>query len=99
MIARSLDSSIVVERNGISTPGKCGCPPHHEAVGDQRKALGKMKDRVRQISGRQGGRRLPDVIEELRSYLMGWRNYFDLASTPQVFANLDHLTGPYPDSG
>jgi len=54
-----------------------------------KKALGKMKDRVRQISGRQGGRSLPDVIGELRSYLMGWRNYFGLASTPQIFANLD----------
>lgn len=54
-----------------------------------KKALGKMKDRVRQITGRQGGRSLPQVVGELRSYLMGWRNYFGLASTPRIFADLD----------
>ena len=54
-----------------------------------KKALGKMKDRVRQITGRQGGRSMTHVIGELRSYLMGWRNYFGLASTPRIFADLD----------
>jgi group II intron reverse transcriptase/maturase len=54
-----------------------------------KKALGKMKGRVRQITGRQGGRSLPQVVGELRSYLTGWRNYFGLASTPRIFADLD----------
>ncbi len=54
-----------------------------------KKVLGKMKDRVRQITGRQGGRSVPHVVGELRSYLTGWRNYFRLASTPSVFSELD----------
>jgi RNA-directed DNA polymerase len=54
-----------------------------------KKALGKMKGRVRQITGRQGGRSMTAVVRELRSYLTGWRNYFGLADTPGIFANLD----------
>jgi group II intron reverse transcriptase/maturase len=54
-----------------------------------KKALGKMKGRVRQITGRQGGRSMSTVVRELRSYLIGWRNYFDLAATPKIFATLD----------
>jgi RNA-directed DNA polymerase len=64
-------------------------PGKHVQLRVSKKALGKMKDRVRQITGRQGGRSLPQVVGELRSYLMGWQNYFGLASTPRVFANLD----------
>ena len=54
-----------------------------------KKALDKMKGRVRQITGRQGGRSMTAVIGELRSYLVGWRNYFGLAGTPGIFATLD----------
>jgi len=54
-----------------------------------KKALDKMKGRVRQITGRQGGRSMSSVIRELRSYLLGWRGYFRLATTPRVFAGLD----------
>jgi RNA-directed DNA polymerase len=52
-------------------------------------ALGKMKARVRQITNRNGGRSLPRVIAELRSYLGGWKAYFRLADTPGVFAAID----------
>lgn len=54
-----------------------------------KKALEKMKGRVRQITRRQGGRSAPQVVEQLQSYLTGWRNYFGLASTPKIFAMLD----------
>jgi len=54
-----------------------------------KKALDKMKGRVRQITGRQGGRSVPSVIRELRSYLLGWWGYFRLAATPGIFARLD----------
>jgi len=54
-----------------------------------KKALDKMRNRVRQITGRQGGRSMTAVIRELRSYLTGWRNYFGLADTPRIFATLD----------
>lgn len=54
-----------------------------------KKALDKMRGRVRQITGRQGGRSMTAVVGELRSYLTGWRNYFGLADTPRIFATLD----------
>jgi group II intron reverse transcriptase/maturase len=51
--------------------------------------LTRMKERVRQITRRSGGRSLTQVIAELRSYLVGWKAYFRLADTPGVFADVD----------
>jgi RNA-directed DNA polymerase len=53
------------------------------------KALVKMKERVREITSRNGGRSLPRVVALLRSYLVGWKAYFRLADTPGVFADVD----------
>jgi group II intron reverse transcriptase/maturase len=53
------------------------------------KALATMKERVRHITRRTGGRSMDRVVGELRDYLPGWRNYFGLAETPGTFADLD----------
>jgi RNA-directed DNA polymerase len=53
------------------------------------KALAAMKDRVRIITKRAGGRSLTTVIEVLRGFLVGWERYFHLADTPQTFERLD----------
>jgi group II intron reverse transcriptase/maturase len=53
------------------------------------KALEKLKGRVRDITARNGGRSMTAVIDELRSYLPGWKQYFHLAKTPSVFKKLD----------
>jgi group II intron reverse transcriptase/maturase len=53
------------------------------------KALDKMKERVREITSRSGGRSLTQVVALLRSYLVGWKAYFRLADTPGVFADVD----------
>jgi RNA-directed DNA polymerase len=53
------------------------------------KAMAARKGRVRQITSRTGGRSLQRVIDELRQYLLGWREYFWLADTPNVFRELD----------
>jgi group II intron reverse transcriptase/maturase len=53
------------------------------------KAMAAMKGRVRQITSRTGGRSLQRVIEELRQYLLGWKEYFRLADTPKVFREVD----------
>jgi group II intron reverse transcriptase/maturase len=53
------------------------------------KALTDFKERIRQITGRNGGRSLGKVVEELRAYLLGWKAYFRLADTPGVFHALD----------
>jgi group II intron reverse transcriptase/maturase len=53
------------------------------------KALMAMKERVRQITSRNGGRSLAQVVAELRSYLGGWKSYFRLDDTPGVFEDVD----------
>ncbi|MFQ5744671.1 MAG: group II intron reverse transcriptase/maturase [Acidobacteriota bacterium] len=53
------------------------------------KALVALKERVRGITARNGGRGMPSVFAELRSYLTGWKEYFRLAETPRIFGNLD----------
>lgn len=53
------------------------------------KALRKMKERIRDLTSRSGGRSIARVVTVLRSYLIGWRAYFRLADTPQVFAELE----------
>lgn len=53
------------------------------------KALEAMRERVRQITARNGGRSIEQVVTELRSYLRGWKEYFRLAETPGVLTSLD----------
>jgi len=52
-------------------------------------ALARMKARVRIITRRTGGRSMESVAQDLRSYLVGWKNYFQLAETPRIFSDLD----------
>lgn len=52
-------------------------------------ALDTMKERIREITSRNGGRSLARVAADLRSYLLGWKAYFRLADTPRVVAVLD----------
>jgi group II intron reverse transcriptase/maturase len=52
-------------------------------------ALAEMKDRVRVITSRTGGRSLTAVVAELRSYLIGWKLYFQLVETQRTFRDLD----------
>ncbi len=53
------------------------------------KALRAMKERVRQITSRNGGWSIVQVVAKLRSYLVGWREYFHLADTPGIFEDVD----------
>jgi RNA-directed DNA polymerase len=53
------------------------------------KPLAALKQRVRQLTRRLGGRSLADVVDQLRTYLLGWKGYFRLAQTPRVWRALD----------
>ncbi len=53
------------------------------------KAKETYKQRIREMTRRSGGRSLPEVAERLRTYMPGWKAYFQLAQTPQVFRELD----------
>jgi RNA-directed DNA polymerase len=52
------------------------------------KALHRFKERVRQITRRNRGHRVQDVIDELRSYVLGWLNYYKLSATYTVVLEL-----------
>lgn len=52
-------------------------------------AIAAMKQRIRAITRRNGGRSMETVIEELKAFLTGWKEYFRLAQTPSVFRGLD----------
>lgn len=54
-----------------------------------RKALETFRQRIRQLTRRSGGRSISEVIEKLRSYMLGWKAYFNLAQTPRVWRSLD----------
>lgn len=54
-----------------------------------KRALRKMKERVRKLTGRNGGKSLKQVAQKLSSYLHGWHAYFRLAQTPGVQGTLD----------
>jgi len=53
------------------------------------KALRALKQRVRLITRRSGGRSMRSVVAALRKYLPGWKEYFQLADTPKTFADYD----------
>jgi len=52
-------------------------------------ALGAMKERVRHMPSRNGGRSHTTMAQELCGYLVGWREYYRLAETPSVFRDID----------
>ena len=52
------------------------------------KALHRFKQRVREITRRNRGHRVKDVIDELRKYVIGWLNYYKLSCTYSVIKRL-----------
>ena len=52
-------------------------------------AMEKFKSRVKMLTKRNCGRSMENIAKNLRVYMLGWNNYFKLADTPGVFANLD----------
>ena len=54
-----------------------------------RKALQTYKARIRQLTRRNGGRSIEQVVAGLNAYVPGWKGYFQLSQTPRAFADLD----------
>ena len=52
------------------------------------KALSRFKDRVREITRRNRGHRVQDVIGELRLYVTGWLNYYGISNSYKVVLEL-----------
>src|SRR4029077_2872283 len=53
------------------------------------KALDKFKTRVRDMTRRTRGSSLPQLIEDLRPYLLGWRVYVAFCQPARVLTNLE----------
>jgi len=53
------------------------------------KSLMRLREKVRELTSKTGGRSLDETIENLSKYLRGWYGYFRLAQTPTTFENLD----------
>jgi RNA-directed DNA polymerase len=53
------------------------------------KTLEAFKQRVRQLTRRNGGRSMAEVVVGLRRYLLGWKGYYGLAQTPRIWRSLD----------
>lgn len=52
-------------------------------------AIARFKQRVRELTRRNQGRSLGEVIERLARYLIGWRGYFGFCETPTVLSGLE----------
>jgi RNA-directed DNA polymerase len=53
------------------------------------KSKEKFKKRIRKLTKRNRGSSLIQVVNELRSYLLGWRGYFGLCQLPSELRTLD----------
>ena len=53
------------------------------------KSLRKVKNRIRQLTRRTGGRNIQTVIKNLNMYLKGWMGYFGICETRQALIQLD----------
>ena len=53
------------------------------------KALGRFKQRVRELTRCVKGTSLTKLIKELSRYITGWRGYFGKCETPEVLRRLD----------
>ena len=52
-------------------------------------ALAKFKTRVRELTRRTLGVSLPQLVERLAPYFVGWRGYFGFCDAPRVLAHLE----------
>ena len=53
------------------------------------KAVGRFKERVRELTSRRRGVSIERMAEELSRYLRGWIGYFGKCETPSVLEGLD----------
>ncbi|WP_324031068.1 group II intron reverse transcriptase/maturase [Aeromonas caviae] len=51
-------------------------------------SLKRFKERIRELTGRNTGRSLEQLIQPLRRYLTGWKSYYSLNQWPSVMREL-----------
>jgi RNA-directed DNA polymerase len=53
------------------------------------KSIKRFKNRVREITGRVRGKRITEIIRELRRFMLGWQAYFNITEVRYVLRELD----------
>jgi len=53
------------------------------------KPLETFRQRIRELTGRSGGRSMEQTVKKLRSYMLGWKGYFKHVETPKIWRHLD----------
>jgi hypothetical protein len=53
------------------------------------KALAAFKAKVREVTGRTRGRTIRQIVTELRTAILGWREYFGIAEVSSPLRDLD----------
>ncbi|WP_407926585.1 group II intron maturase-specific domain-containing protein [Caenimonas soli] len=54
-----------------------------------KEAVQRYRRRVRELTPRQTGRSIAQIVQGLRVYVQGWKNYFQLAPMPRGRRDLD----------
>jgi RNA-directed DNA polymerase len=54
-----------------------------------KKASATFQRKIRQLTRRSCGHSISDIVDGLRHYVLGWKAYYRLAQTPQVWRRLD----------
>jgi len=96
-IEEKLKLKLNVEKSAIDRPWKrkflgfsfTGCLKTSPRIRIAKESIKKFKERIRQITKRNRGISLKQVVNELNLYLRGWLGYFKLMETPSVLERLD----------
>ncbi len=97
-LARHLKLKVNKAKSAVARPSKrkfLGVSFTNRAQARRRiapQSLARFRSRVRELTRRTRGSSLPQIIEKLSSYLIGWRGYFGFCETPSVLQGLDQWT-------
>jgi len=61
----------------------------HAVIIPHKTPIGRFKDKIRQITRRNRGRSLEQILSELRTYMRGWIGYYGLSGSEHIFLKLD----------
>lgn len=95
-IARRLKLKVNESKSAVARPQQrkflgfsftAGKEPHRRKIAPQ--SLERFKHRVRQITNRNHSKGFEKRVDELSTYLRGWKGYFGYCETPNVLKDLD----------
>jgi RNA-directed DNA polymerase len=94
-LTKRLKLKVNQEKSAVARPGErkflgfsftAGAEPKRRIAP---KAVARFKERIRELTGRTRGISITKLVEQLASYLRGWRGYFGFCQTPSVLKDLD----------